>query len=95
MRLQPAFQPLGMNECPFCKKESLVVIEKEITEFTLSKYGMKEDLNNSDYDVFIQCQECGEKFNATTIGGRWCIAEKTPAPKNHDILSFNPFDKRG
>ena len=95
MALEKAFAQLDMNECPFCQSHTLCVSETENTIYNLSKYGSKEDLTETEYDAHIVCSSCGRKFNTTTIGGRWCIAEENPIKRNTDMLSFNPFDKKG
>lgn len=91
-----AFIKLTPNMCPFCKRTHLCVVEKEITKYSIDKYGAKEDLKHIDYDVQIVCGSCGETFEASTIGGRWCIGhDRYIAPVNNELEEYNPFEKRG
>ena len=92
--MKNAFIKLTPNMCPFCRRTHLCVIEKETTKYSIDNYGAKSDLKNIDYDVKIVCENCGETFEAHTIGNRWCISD-CAIPTNDQLKDYNPFDKKG
>lgn len=90
-----AFIKLTPNMCPFCLKKTLAVVEREETIYTLDDYGLKNYCDTEDYDVKIQCQNCGEEFDAETKGNRWCLKHERPLKGISQLSNFNPFDRRG
>lgn len=95
--MEKAFKPLKLNTCPLCHKPALYLVEKELTVFSLRADGFKHewDEDNSDYDAKIICGNCHEEFDADTIGNIWFIADSRPVKANRNLVSYNPFDKRG
>ena len=87
-----AFSKLKMNRCPMCHNDTLAVHEIESTIYSLNDVGEKDILSQNDYDCEMVCLNCGEVFEANTIGNKWYIFENVPSPKTMDIISFNPFD---